>query len=81
MPLFICGEERHAKTDVCLVDRSQNDILLLVQEDKRLQQLEARARLVVEAVAAFDVNNAEREAMGLPPSVSNVSHFLSLLIG
>ena len=37
LPLLICGEERHAKTDVCIVDRSQNDILLLVQADKRLQ--------------------------------------------
>ncbi len=37
LPLFICGELRHAKTDVCIVDRAQNDILLLVQEDKRLE--------------------------------------------
>ena len=84
LPLLICGEERHAKTDVCIVDRSQNDILLLVQEDKRLQQLEpvnARAQLVAEAVAAFNENNAQREAMGLPPLVSKVSHLLSWLIG
>ena len=39
LPLLICGEGRHAKTDVCIVDRSQNDILLLVQEDRRLQRL------------------------------------------
>ena len=84
LPLLICGKERHAKTDVCIVDRSQNDILLLVHEDKRLQQLEpvnARAQLVAEAVAAFNENNAQREAMGLPPLVSKVSHFLSWLIG
>jgi len=57
------------------VDRSQNDILLLVQAGKRLQQLEpisAQAQLVAEAVAAF---------VGLPPLVSKVSHFLSWLIG
>ncbi|KAI0306081.1 hypothetical protein B0F90DRAFT_1695882 [Multifurca ochricompacta] len=75
LPLLICGEERHAKTDVCIVDRSQNDILLLVQKDKRLQQLEpvnARAQLVAEAVAAFNENNAQRESMGLPPLVSKV---------
>ncbi|KAI9507563.1 hypothetical protein F5148DRAFT_981239 [Russula earlei] len=80
LPLLICCEERHAKTDVCIVDRSQNDILLLVQEDRRLQQLEpahARAQLVAEAVAAFNENNAQREAMGLPPLISKVSHFLS----
>jgi hypothetical protein len=33
IPLFICGEWRHAKTDVCVMDR--NGYLLLVQEDKR----------------------------------------------
>ena len=84
LPLLICGEERYAKTDVCIVDRSQNDILLLVQEDKRLQQLEpisVRAQLVAEAVAAFNENNAQRKAIGLPPLVSKVSDFLSWLIG
>ena len=33
LPLVICGENRHAKTDVCLID--ENEIVLLVQEDKR----------------------------------------------
>jgi hypothetical protein len=32
IPLLICGENRHAKTDVCLID--EDGILLLVQEDK-----------------------------------------------
>ena len=39
-PLLICGENRHAKTDVCILDRSQNDILLLVQVDNRLQKVD-----------------------------------------
>lgn len=39
-PLLTCGENRHAKTDVCVVDRSQNDILLPVQEDRRLEQVD-----------------------------------------
>ncbi|KIL00814.1 hypothetical protein PAXRUDRAFT_790167 [Paxillus rubicundulus Ve08.2h10] len=70
LPLFICGETRNAETDVCFVDRSQNDIILLVQEDKRLElwePLNARAQLVAGAVAAFNENNAHREAAGLPP--------------
>jgi hypothetical protein len=69
LPLFICGELRHAKTDVCIVDRAQNDILLLVQEDKRLEHgepISARAQLVAEGVAAFNENNAHREAVELP---------------
>ena len=82
LPFFICGKIRHAKTDVCIVDRSQNDILLLVQEDKRLglwEPVNARAQLVAEAVAAFNENNAHREAVGLPPMAEKVSHFVSLL--
>ncbi|EDR10521.1 uncharacterized protein LACBIDRAFT_317009 [Laccaria bicolor S238N-H82] len=74
-PFFICGEDRHAKTDVCIVDRSRNDILLVVQVDNRLQKSEpisARAQLVAKAVAAFNENNAQREAMGLPPMASKV---------
>ena len=34
IPLLICGEWRHVKTDICIIDHSQNDILLLVQENK-----------------------------------------------
>lgn len=82
LPLFICGEVRYARTDVCIVDRSQNDILLLVQEDKRLEHWEsinARAQLVAEAVAAYNENNARSEAAGLPPMAEKVSHFVSLL--
>jgi hypothetical protein len=82
LPLLICGESRHAKTDVCIIDRSQNDILLLVQEDKRLERGEpvnAQAQLVAEAIGAFNENNAHREAAGLAPLVEKVSHFASLL--
>lgn len=81
LPLFICGETRHVKTDVCIVDRSQNNILLLVQEDKRLMKLEpfhAQAQLVAEAVAAFNENNAQRQVAGLPPLDEKVSYFASL---
>ncbi|KIJ10544.1 hypothetical protein PAXINDRAFT_85890, partial [Paxillus involutus ATCC 200175] len=74
LPLFICGEIRHVKTDVCIVDLSQNDTLLLVQKDKKLKPLNARAQLVAEAVAAFNENNAHREAAGLPPMAEKVSH-------
>ncbi|KAN0094466.1 hypothetical protein V8E55_002753 [Tylopilus felleus] len=74
LPLFICGEIKHAKTDVCIIDRSQNEILLLVQEDKRehWEPVNARAQLVAEAVAAFNENNANREAAGLPPMAEKV---------
>ncbi|KAK0457786.1 uncharacterized protein EV420DRAFT_478174 [Desarmillaria tabescens] len=65
----MCGEYCHAKTNVCLVDRSQNDILLFVQEDKRIdgQLPQAEAQLVAEAVAAFSQNNQTRRDIGMPP--------------
>ena len=81
LPLLICGELRHAKPDVCIFDRSQNDILLVVQEDRMLESGEpvgARAQLVAEAVAAFEENNAHREAIGLPPLEERVNLTISL---
>ena len=84
LQLLICGENRHAKTDVCIVDHSQNnfDILLLVQKDKRLtynEPINAGAQLVAEALAAFNENNTQRKAAGCPPLAEKVSHFISLL--
>ncbi|KAF8329841.1 uncharacterized protein EI90DRAFT_3145889 [Cantharellus anzutake] len=78
LPLLICGENRHAKTDVCVVDGTQNDILLLVQEDKMLalrKPVNARAQLVAAAIAAFNENNAQRGAIGFPPLAEKSIHF------
>lgn len=74
--LLICGEYRHAKTDVCLIDHSQNDIILLVQEDKRIEDREptdAQAQLVAEAIAAFAENNGNRRSAELDPLSQKVS--------
>ena len=76
IPFLICGEWRHAKTDVCIVDRSQNDILLLVQGDRRFgtteATTEAEAQLIAGAIATFSYNNTARENAGLPKHVSQV---------
>jgi hypothetical protein len=59
IPLLICGEERHAKTDVCIVD--SDDILLLIQEDKRHKESkDPEPQLIAEAIAAFQTNNTRR---------------------
>lgn len=59
IPLFICGEQHHAKTDVCIVDT--DEILLLIQEDKRhLEEKDPEPQLIVEAIAAFQANNDKR---------------------
>ncbi|KAK0209420.1 hypothetical protein IW262DRAFT_1417879 [Armillaria fumosa] len=52
-----------------ILDRSQNDILLLVQAENRLEHEEpvnARAQLVAEAVAAFNENNAQLGSDWIP---------------
>jgi hypothetical protein len=60
IPLVVCGENRHAKTDVCVVD--QNEILLLVQEDKRhMDNSDPEPQLIAEAIAAFAANNRTRQ--------------------
>ncbi|KAH9916789.1 uncharacterized protein B0H18DRAFT_1096662 [Fomitopsis serialis] len=56
IPFYICGQWKHATTDVCLVDRLQNDILLLVQEDERSQPDHPRdpgPQLVMVGIALF----------------------------
>lgn len=58
-PLVVCGEQRHAKTDVCIVD--SDDVLFLVQEDKRHKEpKEPEPQLIAAAIAAFQANNAGR---------------------
>ncbi|KAH8992440.1 hypothetical protein EDB92DRAFT_568786 [Lactarius akahatsu] len=60
IPLKICGEIRHAKTDVCIVD--SNNILLLIQEDKRHKEMkDPSPQLIPEAVATFQANDRMRK--------------------
>lgn len=60
LPLFICGSSCSAQTDVCVLD--SNDILLLVQEDKRLDNnADPEPQVIAEAIAAFQRNNFTRE--------------------
>jgi hypothetical protein len=94
MPLYICGEERHAKGDVCLVELKENSVCLLVQEGKRAENgrsrgpaddklgLGAAPQLVAQAIAAFDCNNQKREADGLERLTQKVlKSSLSLVSG
>jgi hypothetical protein len=57
--LLVCGEIRHAKTDVCIED--DTEILLLVQEDKRREDFtNPEPQLIAEAIATFQANNIVR---------------------
>jgi hypothetical protein len=68
LPLVICGESRHVKVDVCLLDEN-DDILLLVQEDKRhLEDSDPEAQLIAGAIAAFTATNRTRtQTLDVPP--------------
>ena len=56
IPLFICREWRHAKTDVCVMDR--NGYLLLIQEGKQhLEVMDPEPQLIAEAIATVQSNN------------------------
>ncbi|PCH33417.1 hypothetical protein WOLCODRAFT_111788 [Wolfiporia cocos MD-104 SS10] len=70
---FICGKVNDAKPDVCIIDRDTNDIILLVQEDKRFGRgADAHAQLIAEAIAAFQYSNGRRRAVGLDELDSKV---------
>ena len=82
LPLVISGKPKHLKSDVCIVDMSQNEILLVAQEDKVtvLEGIyEARIQLVAAAVAAFNHNNLQREKDKLPPLAEKASHLIFTL--
>jgi len=72
LPFWICGEQRHVKADVCIMDAF--DILLLVQEDKQhLDGSDPEPQLMAEAIAAFYGNNNTRvRALGSPTPHSKV---------
>ena len=64
IPLLICGEWKHAETDVCIIDR--DEILLLVQEDKRHKEPgDPRPQLFAGAIASVQSNNEVRRRAGL----------------
>jgi len=55
----ICREQCHAKTDVCVVD--EDNILLLVQEDKRHKEgKDPEPQLIAGAIAVFQANNTKQ---------------------
>jgi hypothetical protein len=67
IPLTICGDNKIAQIDVCLLDR-QSTILLVVQNDKTdFNPSDPEAQLIVEAIAAYQYNNQKRQSMDLHP--------------
>ncbi|KAK0444200.1 uncharacterized protein EV420DRAFT_1006637 [Desarmillaria tabescens] len=61
IPLLICGEWRNAETDVWILDRQQNNIVLLRISGSG-EPLNPEVQLVANAITAFDQNNRIRGA-------------------
>ncbi|KAH9047120.1 hypothetical protein EDB84DRAFT_1673734 [Lactarius hengduanensis] len=72
IPFLTCGEDSIAQIDVCIMD--DNEILLLLQEDKILTSMkDPEPQVIAEAIAAFALNNRKRERdLNLPPCNSNM---------
>ena len=84
LALPISGDIKDADIDLCIVDSSNDHIVLLVQECHGYLS-DAEAGLVANAIAAFVYNNECRKASGLPELQSKVSfsssgYFARLLI-
>jgi hypothetical protein len=63
---FVCGGTTQAKTDLCVVDR-KDEILLVMQEDKNhLEIMDPEPQLIAEAIAAYQHNNMCLERIGMP---------------
>ena len=72
LSFWASGQQKQAKTDVCIMDDS--GILLLMQEDKRhMGGSDPEPQVVAEAIAVFHSNNETRvRALDLPPLTSKV---------
>lgn len=66
IPFICCGEDRTAKSDICLVHLSSL-ILLVVQEDKTtLSSRNSEPLVIAQAIATFQHNNRKRMGLNLP---------------
>ncbi|KAI0291681.1 hypothetical protein BC826DRAFT_469341 [Russula brevipes] len=64
-PFMICGTTLLAQPDICIMD--DNEIFLLVQDDKCGFSKDPEPQVIAEAIAAFVLNNKTREKRNLQP--------------
>ena len=68
MPLIVCGETNPVPTDLCLIHAFSDTILLVVATDNTLtNRVNAEARAIAGAIAAFQMNNDRRIDCNLDP--------------
>jgi hypothetical protein len=66
IPLLVSGGITQAQTDLCLVDR-KHETLLVMQEDKsHLAGMDPEPQLIAEAIATYQYNNMWLKRIGLP---------------
>ncbi|KAH9025961.1 hypothetical protein EDB85DRAFT_2277127 [Lactarius pseudohatsudake] len=77
IPFLTCGEDSITQIDVCIMD--DNEILLLLQEDKILTSMKDPEPQIIAEAAAFALNNRKRERdLNLPPCNSNMFPCISM---
>ncbi|KAH7904821.1 hypothetical protein BJ138DRAFT_1106496 [Hygrophoropsis aurantiaca] len=68
LKILTCGEYKDAKTDACIIDRSTNNELVLVQVCRHIRaKRDPYPQLVATAIAAFQSNNSRRITSGSDP--------------
>ncbi|KAH9959683.1 hypothetical protein BC827DRAFT_1213256 [Russula dissimulans] len=66
IPLMICGNGRHAQTDVCLLDRGLMALLILQGDKAVFNASRPEPQVIAEAIAVYQYNNDIRQTRGLP---------------
>jgi hypothetical protein len=82
IPNLVCGEWKHTRNDICLLDCLNDwEILLLVKEVKRLRvedMADPEAPLIAKAIGAFDQNNRMQLEKGKATIESKACGFYKL---
>ncbi|KAG1820648.1 hypothetical protein EV424DRAFT_1322930, partial [Suillus variegatus] len=67
--LWICGEEKSAEVNVCMVD-PDTKMIQVIKENKAARNIQRpEPQVIAEAISAFQHNNLIRQFMGLPALV------------
>ena len=65
IPLTICGDNKSAQTDLCLIDGRTRTLLILQEDDTVINSSDPESQVIAEAIAAYQYNNDNRERRGM----------------
>jgi hypothetical protein len=66
MSLNMCHSQKHAETNVCILDGETGMVLCLVENKTKWNKANPEPQLIAEAIAAFEHNNFQRALHGRP---------------